>query len=56
MKKLKIIICKANNGISAHLPELDGYVIARETVEKLKKDLREGIQFHIEGLYAALPV
>ncbi|GHT62269.1 hypothetical protein AGMMS50239_15110 [Bacteroidia bacterium] len=51
MKKLKVIICKANHGVSAHLPELDGYVIARETVEKLKKDLREGIQFHIEGLY-----
>lgn len=51
MKNLKVIVCKANEGVSAHLPELDGYVIARNTVEKLKKDLREGIQFHIEGLY-----
>lgn len=51
MKKLKVIVCKANKGVSAHLPELDGYVIARDTVEKLKKDLREGILFHIEGLY-----
>jgi predicted RNase H-like HicB family nuclease len=51
MKKLNVVICKANEGVSAHLPELDGYVIARDTVSKLKKDLREGVQFHIEGLY-----
>ena len=51
MKTLKVIICKAGKGISAHLPELDGYVIARRTVDELKKDLPEGIQFHINGLY-----
>ena len=51
MKKLRVIICKANDGISAHLPELDGYVIARETVQKLKNDIKAGVQFHIEGLY-----
>jgi predicted RNase H-like HicB family nuclease len=51
MKKLKVIVCKANKGVSAHLPELEGYVIARDTVEKLRKDLQEGVQFHIEGLY-----
>jgi predicted RNase H-like HicB family nuclease len=51
MKKLKVIVCKAGKGVSAHLPEVDGYVIARDTVENLKKDMREGLQFHIEGLY-----
>jgi predicted RNase H-like HicB family nuclease len=51
MKTLKVIVCKANKGVSAHISELDGYVIARDSVAKLKKDLREGIQFHIEGLY-----
>ena len=51
MKILKVIVCKANKGISAHLPELDGYVIARDTITKLKRDLREGVRFHIEGLY-----
>jgi predicted RNase H-like HicB family nuclease len=51
MKKLKVIVCKANRGVSAHLPEVDGYVIARDTVAKLKRDLREGLRFHIEGLY-----
>jgi hypothetical protein len=51
MKKLKVIVCKANDGVSAHLPELDGYVIARSTVAKLKKELRAGVLFHIQGLY-----
>jgi len=51
MKTLKVIICKAGKGISAHLPELDGYVIARRTVEELKKELPAGVKFHIEGLY-----
>jgi len=51
MKTLKVIICKAGKGISAHLPELDGYVIARRTVEELKKELPEGVKFHIDGLY-----
>ena len=51
MKKLIVIISKANDGVSAHLPELDGYVIARDTVQKLKKDIYTGVQFHIEGLY-----
>ena len=51
MKNLKVIVCTANEGVSAHLPELDGFVIARDTVLKLKKDLKESVKFHIEGLY-----
>jgi predicted RNase H-like HicB family nuclease len=51
MKPLKVVVCKAKNGFSAHLPEVEGYVIARASVAKLKKDLPEGIRFHIEGLY-----
>jgi predicted RNase H-like HicB family nuclease len=51
MKTLKVIVSKAGKGISAHLPEVDGFVIARDSVEKLKHDLPAGIAFHIEGLY-----
>lgn len=51
MKTLKVIVCKAGKGVSAHLPEIDGFVIARETVEKMKRDLANGLSFHIEGLY-----
>jgi predicted RNase H-like HicB family nuclease len=51
MKILRVIVSKAGQGVSAHLPEVDGFVIARESVEKLKRDLLAGIAFHIEGLY-----
>ena len=52
MKTLKVIVNKAGKSVSAHLPEVEGFVIARESVEKLKRDLLPGITFHIEGLYA----
>lgn len=51
MKTLKVIVSKAGKGISAHLPEVEGFVIARGSVEKLKRDLLSGLLFHIEGLY-----
>ncbi len=51
MKSLKVIVFKVGKGVSAHLPEVDGFVIARDSIEKLKRDLPDGITFHIEGLY-----
>lgn len=51
MKTLKVIIYKAGNGISAHLPEVEGFVVATESMEKLRKELTAGLEFHIEGLY-----
>ena len=51
MKTLKVIVYKAGKGISAHLPDVDGFVIACESMEKLRKELVTGLQFHIEGLY-----
>jgi predicted RNase H-like HicB family nuclease len=51
MKIVAVTICKAGKGVSAHLPEVDGFVIARRTIEEVKRDLPEGLKFHIEGLY-----
>jgi len=51
MKRLKVIVCKAGDGVSAHIEGIDGFVIARNTVSNLKKDLPGGLNFHIEGLY-----
>lgn len=51
MKLLKVLINKAGNGVSANLPELDGFLITAPSVATLKKELRESILFHIEGLY-----
>jgi hypothetical protein len=51
MKKLKVIVCKSGNGVSAHIEGVEGFVIARSSVYNLKKDLPVGLKFHIEGLY-----
>ena len=51
MKKLKVIVCKAGDGVSAHIEGVNGFVITRNTVYNLKKDLPDGLNFHIEGLY-----
>lgn len=51
MRTLKVIVNKAGKSVSAHLPEVEGFIIARESVDKLKRDMLAGINFHIEGLY-----
>jgi len=51
MKKLKVIVCKAGKGVSAHIDGVDGFVIARNSIYQLKKDIAEGLKFHLEGLY-----
>ena len=51
MKKLKVIVSKAGSGISAHIEGVDGFIMARNTVYNLKKDLPDGLSFHIAGLY-----
>ncbi|MDR1557285.1 MAG: hypothetical protein LBS88_09705 [Tannerellaceae bacterium] len=51
MKTLKVIISKTSKGVFAHLPQVERYVIARDSVVKLKKDLRKSLRFHIDGLY-----
>jgi hypothetical protein len=51
MNKLKVIVCKAGNGVSAHIEGVDGFIIVRNTINQLKKDLQNGLNFHIEGLY-----
>lgn len=51
MELLKVLINKAGNGVSAHLPALDGFLITAQTVTALRKELRESVNFHMEGLY-----
>ncbi len=51
MEILKVEINKAGKGVSAHIPALNGFVIASSSVAMLKKELRASVQFHIEGLY-----
>lgn len=45
-----IVIEKAKNNYSAYVPDLPGCVATGMTINETEKQIREAIQFHIEGL------
>ncbi len=46
-----IIIEKApDSNYSAYVPDLPGCVATGETLEEVKRLMREGIKFHLEGM------
>ncbi len=48
--KYLIIIEKSKTGYSAYSPDLPGCVSTGSTTEKTEKNMREAIEFHIDGL------
>jgi len=50
VKKYLIVIEKTVTGYSAYCPDLAGCVATGNTVEGLQKNMREAIEFHLEGL------
>lgn len=52
-----IVVEKAKNNYSAYAPDLPGCVATGFTVEETEREMREAIEFHIEGLIEdGLPV
>jgi predicted RNase H-like HicB family nuclease len=45
-----IVIEKAENNYSAYVPDLPGCVATGTTVEEVESQIREAIEFHLEGL------
>lgn len=45
-----IVIEKAENNYSAYVPDLPGCVATGATVEQAEAEIREAIEFHIEGM------
>jgi len=45
-----IVIEKAESNYSAYVPDLPGCVASGTTVEETESQIREAIEFHIEGL------
>ena len=45
-----IVIEKAENNFAAYVPDLPGCVATGKTVEETEQQIREAIEFHIEGL------
>lgn len=50
MKKYLIIIEKTGTGYSAYSPDVPGCVSTGQTREEVEVNMREAIQFHIDGL------
>lgn len=45
-----IVIEKAGNNFSAYVPDLPGCIATGATVEEVEAQIREAIEFHLEGL------
>jgi predicted RNase H-like HicB family nuclease len=52
-----IVVEKAQNNYSAYVPDLPSCVATGNTIEETEREIREAIEFHIEGLIEnGLPV
>ena len=45
-----IVIEKAENNYSAYVPDLPGCVATGATVEEVEGQIREAIEFHLQGM------
>ena len=45
-----IVIENAGSNYSAYVPDLPGCVATGATVEEVEREMREAIEFHLEGL------
>jgi predicted RNase H-like HicB family nuclease len=45
-----IVIEKANNNFSAYVPDLPGCIATGSSVAEVEAQIREAIEFHIEGM------
>lgn len=50
MKKYLIVIEETGTGYSAYSPDLDGCVATGATREEVEDQMREAIEFHLEGM------
>lgn len=50
MNKYLIIVEKTESGFSAYSPDLPGCISTGKTIEETEVNMKEAIEFHIEGL------
>jgi predicted RNase H-like HicB family nuclease len=50
MKRYLIVIERTNTGYSSYSPDLPGCVSTGKTREEAEQNMREAIEFHIDGL------
>ena len=45
-----VVIEKAEHNYSAYVPDLPGCVATGSTIEEVESEIREAIEFHLDGL------
>jgi predicted RNase H-like HicB family nuclease len=50
MKRYLVIVEETGTGYSAYSPDLPGCIATGDTRERVEQEMREAVQFHIEGL------
>ena len=50
MKKYAVVIEKGPANYSAYVPDLPGCIATGNTLEEIETNIREAIEFHIEGM------
>ena len=50
MKKYLIVVEETRSGYSAYSPDLDGCVATGSTRAEVESQMREAIEFHLEGM------
>ena len=45
-----VVIERAGQNYSAHVPDLPGCIAAADTLKEVQVEIRDAIRFHIEGL------
>ena len=50
MKKYAVIIERGPRNFSAFVPDLPGCIATGETLEETRQNMREAIEFHLDGL------
>ena len=48
--KYAVVIERARSNYSAYVPDLPGCVATGSTIEEVEMEIREAIEFHIEGM------
>jgi predicted RNase H-like HicB family nuclease len=50
MKKYLVVVEETGTGFSAYSPDMPGCIATGATREEVEREMREAMQFHIEGL------
>ena len=50
MKRYAIVIEHGERNLSAYVPDLPGCVTTGRTIEEIERNMREAIEFHLDGM------